>query len=107
MQSKPLIIAAWLIVGLAALPGAARACRVPAAQTPYLHETLPAIPEGAVAAEVEITTDVRSPVNVPLEARIISMRAGRYTGTKIRIEPQFVSSCDGFPYRGEQGFVVG
>ena len=96
-----------LAAALTAFPSAAHACRVPARQTPILHQTLPALPEGMVAAEVEITSDIRSPGRPPLEARIISMVSGDDAGTKLRIEPRVISSCDGFPSPGTRGFAVG
>lgn len=60
-----------------------------------------------MVAEVEITTDVRSTERPPLEARIIAMVQGDYTGEKLRIDQQLVSSCDGVPYPGDRGFVIG
>jgi hypothetical protein len=72
-----------------------------------LHEALPDLPEGAVAVEVEITTDVRSAGNPPLEARIISMIEGDFEGTKLRFDPRINTSCDGYPYLGTRGIAVG
>jgi hypothetical protein len=89
------------------VPGPAQACRVPAAQTPLLHDRLPRLPAGVIAAEVEIVTDVRSEPEPPLEARIIRMIRGNYRGTRLRIDPTRVTSCDGVPLPGQRGIVVG
>ena len=72
-----------------------------------LHDKIPVLSPDLIAAEVEITTDVRSTPSPPLEARIISMIQGKYAGSLLRIEPQVISSCDGFPYPGQRGIVVG
>jgi hypothetical protein len=73
----------------------------------YLHESLPEIPDGAVAARVEILTSTYSLHDVRIEARIVSMLGGSYPGTRIRLEPRHVTSCDSFPSAGETGIVVG
>lgn len=101
------LVFALSLAALSAVPNAAHACRVSTNETPILHQTLPALLDGMVAAEVEITTDVRSPERPPLEARIISMVKGDYVGTKLRFEPSYISSCDGFPSPGSRGFAVG
>jgi hypothetical protein len=89
-------------------PGAALACRVASFQTPILHEKLPALPADAVAAEVEVVTDVRAPPGWrAMDVRIIRMIRGQYRGRTIRIEPKAYSSCDGWPYPGTRGIVVG
>ena len=72
-----------------------------------LHDKVPTLTSGLIAAEVEITTDIRSAGRPPLEARIISMIQGKYAGSLMRIEPQVISSCDGFPYPGQRGVIVG
>ena len=88
-------------------PAPAQACRVAENQGPILHETLPALPDGAVAAEVEITADVRSTPHPSLEARIISMIVGDYAGSKMRIEPRMRTSCDAVPSLGSRGIIAG
>lgn len=106
ISKRPLSLA-LLVVATFTLPGAAQACRVAAAQTPLLHKRLPELGPGLVAAEVEIVTDVRSDSRPPLEARIIRMISGDYAGTRLRIEPLMQTSCDGVPYPGTRGFVIG
>ncbi len=101
------ISATLLAMTVGAVPHVAHACRTSSSQTSILHRVLPVLPKGVVAAEVEITTDIRSPARPPLEARIISMIKGGYKGRKLRIAPQIISSCDGFPYPGSRGFAVG
>ena len=96
-----------LLAAAALLPAPASACRVAAAQRPLLHERLPPLPRGAIAAEVEIVTDVRAPARPELEARIIRMRRGHYRGTRLRIDRTVVSSCDSIPYPGMRGIVAG
>jgi hypothetical protein len=107
VQKKSLIFATSLAAAFSAAPNAAYACRASVSQTPILHRTLPALPDGVVAAEVQVITDKYSPERPPLEARIISMIKGDYAGTKLRIEPHFISSCDVFPQPGDRGFAVG
>jgi hypothetical protein len=106
MEKRPLIFAFLLAVG-AVIPATAQACRLAANQTSMLHTILPAIPPGAVAAEVEIITDVRSADRPPLEARILSMIVGDFKGTRLRFDPQIITSCDGFPSPGTRGIAVG
>jgi len=95
------------LLAAALFPTPAQACRISANQTPLLHERLPRLPAGAIAAEVEIVTDARSEARPPLEARIIRMIRGSYRGTRLRIDRHMVSSCDGVPYPGMRGIVVG
>jgi hypothetical protein len=104
---KRRFLLALLVFAGAMLPASAEACRIAAAQTPILHDTLPPLPPGVVAAEVEIVTDVRSQADVPLEARIVRMISGDYRGSRLRIDRNIVSSCDGVPYPGMRGIVVG
>lgn len=82
------------------------ACRVASNQTPLLHETLPPLEPGMVAAEVEIVTDVRKDGG-PLEAQVLLMLEGSYAPAMIKIEPTVHSSCDGIPSVGTRGIVVG
>ena len=106
MQKRPLLFAV-MFAAVAAVPATAQACRVSSFQTPILHDKVPTLAPGLIAVEVEITTDVRSASRPPLEGRIISMIRGKYAGSLLRIEPQVISSCDGFPYPGQRGIVVG
>jgi len=65
------------------LSSTAQACRLSDRQTPILHDELPALTPELVAAQVEITTDVRSLPRPPLEARIITMIHGSYSGSRM------------------------
>ena len=86
----------------------AQACRTADFQTPILHSALPSLADGVVAAEVEIITDVRSPSSSNImDARVITMIRGDYRGDRIRIDPQYRTSCDRFPSPGTRGIVVG
>jgi hypothetical protein len=106
VQKGRLIFAMLVAIG-AIVPAAAQACRLPANQTSMLHRTLPALPPGVVAAEVEIITDVRSSDRPFLEGEIISMIVGEFEGTRLRFDPQITTSCDGYPYPGTRGIAVG
>jgi hypothetical protein len=107
MQRARWIFAASLVAALSTVPDDAGACLLAADQMSYLHKTLPELPEGTIAADVEITTNARRTAHGRSEARIVSMIKGRYRGTKLIIEPSIVTSCDGIPHLGERGFVVG
>lgn len=89
------------------LPGAAFACRTASNRTPYLHTSLPALSADMIAAQVEILTDTHSLRDVRIEARVIAMLHGAYTGKRLRIEPTAITSCDAIPRAGEQGIIVG
>lgn len=93
-------------IGLAT-PAPAPACTIADAVTPYLHRTLPAVPQGAIAARVEILPGTPSGHQVRIRARILSMLRGSYDGSTLLIEPRMLSSCDGIPTAGEKGIVVG
>jgi hypothetical protein len=88
----------------------AHACRVSTSQTPILHDRLPAaLPAGTIAAEVEVITDIRAPGagDRAMNTRVIRMMRGKYAGRTIRVAPTYISSCDGWPYPGTRGIVVG
>jgi len=98
---------ALILMASIALPASAQACRTLSNETPMLHHTLPAVPDGAVAAEVEISAEVPTPSRPHVEARIISMIAGDFAGSKLIFDPRGTSSCDRFPSPGERGIAVG
>lgn len=106
MQKRPMIFAV-IFAAVATVPATAQACRVSTSQTPILHDTVPPVAPGLIVAEVEITTEIHSVARPPLEARIISMIRGEYSGSHMRIEPQYFTSCDVFPSLGQRGIVVG
>jgi hypothetical protein len=101
-------MATILGLGLIAVPSeAARACPFAGAMTPYLHRSLPPMAQGMIAAEVEIVGDRGAGGDVAIEARVVAMLRGDFSGTTMRIEPQFVTSCDAFPRIGDKGVLVG
>lgn len=60
-----------------------------------------------VAAQVEILSRANSPRDLSIEARIVSMLRGTYSGETLRIEPSVITSCDGIPAAGTRGIVIG
>src|SRR5688572_14507503 len=77
VRERPLILVLLLAASFA-VPGAAQACVDASRLTPFLHETLPALSPGHVAAEVEMLGDPNSYPEPSLEARIIAMIEGDY-----------------------------
>jgi hypothetical protein len=103
---------AGLIVMLVLAPSLwsapALACRVASNQTALLHETLPPLEPGMVAAEVEILDGrERRELFDPIDARIVRMIEGDFKGGTLRMTFTVVSSCDSFPQLGERGIAVG
>jgi hypothetical protein len=74
--------------------------------SPLFHKSLPFLPEGMVAAEVEILNGPSSD-HAEMRARIISMLRGSYSGTEIRLAPRIIMSCNGWARSGDRGIVVG
>lgn len=110
MRKRSLLLGCLTGVVAALSPVAAFACRVASNEKPYLHAWLPAQPAlsaDMIAAEVEVLSEPSSLRGVRIEARVISMLKGAYAGTRLRIEPEFVTSCDAFPAVGARGVVIG
>lgn len=93
--------------GLVALAAPAAACPSDFYYTSYLHQSLPPVPEDAVAARVEILTSNRSGSRVEIVGRVISMLKGSYPGPRVKIAPSAITSCDAFPKVGQIGIVAG
>ena len=89
------------LVFAATVPGAAEACRTRSQMTPLLYDAVPELAPDLIAAEVEITR------TNPLEGRIVRMIRGEYSGSLLRLEPQYFSSCDAWPRSGQRGIAVG
>ena len=93
---------------LLSVPSAAYACRGDDEQTgrTTIRRNIPWSEDGQVVAEVEVDrlVDVK---NFHWSAKILRMIKGRYSGTRMIIVHQALSSCDSFPQSGERGFVVG
>ena len=94
-----------LLAASALAPAPAWACTPYEAMTPMLFDALPAVLSSDVAARVVILpTDPRSP---GLRARIVEMLVGDYSGSILRLEPSWGTSCDAYPVEGQAGIVVG
>lgn len=95
-----------LATGVFATPSSASDCE----RYPYqfIHRTMPDAPKGEIVARVQIGPLRKiDGISGESEGRIIEMLRGSYAGSKIIIKVHLHTSCDQFPYPGEQGIVVG
>jgi len=94
-----------LLAASALAPPPARACSFAEAMTPMLFDAPPPVLSGEVAARVVILpANPRSP---GIDARIVEMLVGDYSGSIMRLEPSSGNSCDAYPVEGQAGIVVG
>ena len=107
MRHRFTLIAA---IGAALLfvPSAAHACRGDHEENgrTTIRRVIPWSEDGQVVAEVEVDTlvDVK---NFHWSAKILRMIKGRYSGSRMIIVHQALTTCDSFPESGQRGFVVG
>lgn len=95
------------LASLAVLVAPANACRSTENGNSIFWGAIPTAAADTVIAEVEILTDTGVLPDVTFEARIISMFQGSYSGSRLVLKPQRVSSCDWLPTVGAKGIVVG
>lgn len=100
-------LGAALALALCVVPGVASACRGPAWESVFIHETLPPDANAPFAAMVEVVSEFSYAPRRPLRARVIKVLKGHYAGQELLIDPQVISSCDRFPARGDRGVVMG
>jgi hypothetical protein len=105
MRNDFLRIAAGL--ALAVVPASASACRTAAQMHGYVFSSLPPLQPGEVAARVEIVS-VKGPLGrLEIDARIVAMLQGAYSGARLRMTASGGSNCDLPPRAGDVGIVVG
>lgn len=102
MKRWPIVAVSLFVCGTL-IPTAAQACRTGWGERSLLHASIPALPAGTVAAEVEVITSVGR--GKPFEARILRMIGDEYNGSRLSLG--VVSLCDSLPEPGDRGFIVG
>lgn len=86
--------------------GPSLACRTDSNRTPLIHQVLPVLEDGEIAARVEIVSNDLDQ-RLTIEARILDRLRGDFDQNTILLRPTIISSCDGIPSIGDTGIVVG
>lgn len=88
---------------LLATPATALPCREAGQMRPVLHETVPQLDEGEVAARVMLEGVDGFQITATVEQWLV----GDYTATQIVVSEEIISSCDGPVHPGSSGIIVG